>query len=154
MARTGFDEVVMLTGFPSFVARRICSELLRTSERTLVHAIVRSKFGAEAQAALDAMPADDRARVNTVQGDAAAMDLGLSGAEFRALTKEVDRIHHCAEVTPVTYSCANTEQLLSGTDIRCPAFDTYVERLVAYVQQRRRGRREKKAHAPTDDPLM
>ena len=40
MTRPGYDEVVLLTGFPSFAARKMCEELLRTGPRTLVHAIV------------------------------------------------------------------------------------------------------------------
>ena len=36
-----------------------------------------------------------------LEGDAAAMDLGLSGPEFRQLTREVDRIHHASHVSHV-----------------------------------------------------
>jgi thioester reductase-like protein len=104
MPRAGFDDVVLLTGFPSFPARRMCEELLRadgdrTLRKTLVHAIVRSKFQGEANDALDALPEEQRSRVNLIEGDAAAMDLGLSGAEIAALGREVDRIHHVAQVS-------------------------------------------------------
>lgn len=103
MGRPGYDEVVLLTGFPSFAARRMCEELLFTDgpgqRKTLVHAIVRSKFKGEAAKALDALSLEQRARVNLIDGDAAAMDLGLSGEEFRKLAHEVDRIHHVAQVT-------------------------------------------------------
>lgn len=99
MPRRGFDEVVLLTGFPTFAARKMCEELLRGPERTLVHAIVPPKFAAEASAALDALPLEQRQRVNVLEGDAAAMDFGLSGKELSAITPEVDRIHHMAQVT-------------------------------------------------------
>ncbi len=100
MTRAGPDEVVLLTGFPSFHARRMCEELLRGDDhRTLVRAVVRQKFFEEARQALDTLPLDQRSRVTILEGDAAAMDLGLSGAEFKALAKEIDRIHHCAQVT-------------------------------------------------------
>ena len=99
MARPGYDEVVLLTGFPSFPARKMCEELVRGERRTLVHAIVHPKFETGAREALDALPLEQRARVNLIEGDAAAMDLGLSGAEFRALTAEIDRIHHMAQVS-------------------------------------------------------
>jgi nucleoside-diphosphate-sugar epimerase len=36
--------------------------------------------------------------VALIEGDPAAMDLGLSGAEFRTLTREVDHVHHMAHV--------------------------------------------------------
>ena len=99
MTRPGYDEVVLLTGFPSFAARKMCEELLRAGERTLVHAVVQSKLAAEAREALDALPLEQRARVNIIEGDASAMDFGLSGAEVKSLTGEIDRIHHMAQVS-------------------------------------------------------
>jgi thioester reductase-like protein len=99
MTRRGYDEVVLLTGFPSFAARKMCEELVRTGPRTLVHAIVQQKFEAEAREALDALTLEERGRVNLIEGDAAAMDLGLSGAELAAIAPEIDRIHHMAQVS-------------------------------------------------------
>lgn len=99
MARSGYDEVVLLTGFPSFPARKMCEELVRADRRTLVHAVVHPKFDADARETLDMLPLEQRARINLIEGDAAAMDLGLSGAEFRSLAAEVDRIHHMAQVS-------------------------------------------------------
>jgi thioester reductase-like protein len=99
MARSGYDEVVLLTGYPSFLARELCEELVSSGKKTLVHAVVRPKFAAEARAMLDELPLDQRRRVNLIDGDAAAMDLGLSGAEFKEITGEIDRIHHAAAVT-------------------------------------------------------
>jgi thioester reductase-like protein len=99
MPRSGYDEVVLLTGFPSFAARKMCEELVRGPQRTLVHAIVRAKVQAEAEEALDGLPLEQRRRVNLIEGDAASMDLGLSGAELKSLTPEVDFIHHMAQVS-------------------------------------------------------
>ncbi len=99
MSRAGFDEVVLLTGLPSFAARTMCEEIVSGSPKTLVHAVVRAKFEAEAREWLDALPLDQRARVKLIEGDAASMDLGLSGAEIREIAGEVDRIHHCASVS-------------------------------------------------------
>jgi len=99
MPRAGYDEVVLLTGFPSFAARKMCEELVRGPERTLVHAIVRSKSRDEAEGALDALPLEQRRRIQLIEGDAAAMDFGLSGAELRALAPEIDVIHHMAQVS-------------------------------------------------------
>lgn len=99
MPRKGFREVVLLTGFPSFAARRMCEELLRAPERTFVHAVVQARFREEAESALDAFPLDERSRVNLVEGDAAAMDFGLSGRELAAITPEIDVIHHMAQVS-------------------------------------------------------
>jgi thioester reductase-like protein len=98
MARDGFDEVVLLTGYPSFLAREMCGELVRPAG-TLVHAVVPPKDMEDARLALEELAPEERARVNLVEGDPASMDLGLSGAELNALAREVDRIHHCAHAT-------------------------------------------------------
>ena len=103
MPRPGYEEVVLLTGFPSFHARRLLEELVRPDRgdrgSTFVHAVVQAKSLARAKDALDALPAEQRGRVNLIDGDAAAMDLGLSGAEIRALTGQIDRIHHAAQIS-------------------------------------------------------
>jgi thioester reductase-like protein len=103
MPRPGFEEVVLLTGFPSFHARRLLEELVRPDRgdrgSTFVHAVVQAKSMARAKDALDALPQEQRARVNLIEGDAASMDLGLSGAEVRALAGQVDRIHHAAQIS-------------------------------------------------------
>jgi thioester reductase-like protein len=99
MPRAGYDEVVLLTGFPSFPARKMCEELVRAEERTLVHALVRAQALAEAEGALDALPLEQRRRVNLIEGDAAAMDFGLSGGELAKLMPEIDCIHHMAQVS-------------------------------------------------------
>jgi len=103
MPRPGYEEVVLLTGFPSFHARRLLEELVRPDRgdrgSTFVHAVVQAKSLARAKDALDALPAEQRGRVNLIEGDAAAMDLGLSGAEIRALTGQIDRIHHAAQIS-------------------------------------------------------
>ncbi len=102
MPRPGCEEVVLLTGFPSFHARRLLEELLRPDQgdrgSTFVHAVVQAKAMARARDALDVLPLEQRGRVNLLEGDAASMDLGLSGAELRGLAREVDRIHHAAQV--------------------------------------------------------
>ena len=110
MPRAGYDDVVLLTGFPSFYARRMCEELVR-SGRTLVHAVVRAKLAEEAAQALDELPLEQRSRVNLIDGDAASMDLGLSGAEWKSLAGEIDRIHHCAQVTYLGVDRKTAEQV-------------------------------------------
>lgn len=91
-------DVVLLTGFPSFLARKTCEVLLTAEAQTRVHAVVPAAFEAEAREALDVFPLEQRRRVNLIEGAAHAMDLGLSGAEFRALSQEVTRIHHTAHL--------------------------------------------------------
>jgi len=97
--KRGFEEVVLLTGFPSFPARKMLEALLRSGPRTFVHAVVRSKFADEAEEARMELTFDERRRVNLLEGDAASMDLGLSGKEYKELAGEIDRIHHVAHVS-------------------------------------------------------
>jgi len=103
MPRPGHEEVVLLTGFPSFHARRLLEELVRPDRgdrgSTFVYAVVQAKSRARALDSLEALPLEQRARVALIEGDAAALDLGLSGAELRVLSREVDRIHHAAQVS-------------------------------------------------------
>ncbi len=67
--------------------------------RTLLYLVVRQQLEKEANAALARLPQALRERIVLIEGDAAAMDLGLSGAEYRTLGSEVDRVHHLAQVT-------------------------------------------------------
>lgn len=113
MPRRGAGEVVLLTGFPTFAARKMCEELVATGERTFVHAVVSKAHEDEAREALDVLPLDQRGRVNLVEGDASSMDFGLSGAELRALAPEIDRIHHMAHAS----SLANDQKAVERTNM-------------------------------------
>ncbi|MGK3966475.1 SDR family oxidoreductase [Sorangium sp. So ce118] len=99
MPRPGYDSVVLITGFPSFIARKMLHHILASEPRTLVYAVVLAKSSLQASAERDALPAADRDRLVLLEGDVAAMDLGLSGVEFRQLARELDRIHHLAYVS-------------------------------------------------------
>jgi thioester reductase-like protein len=107
-------DVVLVTGFPSLLARTVCAEVLQRDTRARVHPIVRPKFEKEAAAFLDEFPPDQRSRVGILEGDAAAIDLGLSGLEFKALAREVTHIHHCAQVTHLGVASKAAEQLNIG----------------------------------------
>ncbi|MBX3261576.1 MAG: SDR family oxidoreductase [Labilithrix sp.] len=146
MPRAGFDEVVLLTGFPSFAARKMCEELVRGPERALVYAVVRSKSLAEAEGALDVLPLEQRRRVVLVEGDAAAMDFGLSGAELRALAPEIDVIHHMAQVSylgadrelAAQVNVAGAREVLEVA-AECPALKNLVYHSTAQVSGDRTG---------------
>ncbi len=112
--RAGYDEVVLLTGFPSFVARAVLSELVSSGPRTLVLAVVRAKFAAEARALLDELPLDQRRRVVLLDGDAAAIDFGLSAVELAELARDVDRIHHAAHASYLGIERAAAEHINIG----------------------------------------
>ncbi|HKQ69557.1 MAG TPA: SDR family oxidoreductase [Polyangiaceae bacterium] len=114
MPRPGYDETTLLTGFPSFLARKLARHILEEQPHTLVYAVVRAKFAREAQEVAASWPEDLHRRFIMIEGDAAAMDLGLSGAEFRWLTGEIDRIHHAAQVTYLGVDAKTAEQLNVG----------------------------------------
>ncbi len=105
------DDVVLLTGYPSMLARSVCAEVLERDPRARVVAVVRSKFQEDAEASRAELPADRRRRLQFVEGDAAAIDLGLSGIELKALARDVTRIHHCAQVTYLGVDRATAEHL-------------------------------------------
>ncbi|MFO0677440.1 MAG: SDR family oxidoreductase [Polyangiaceae bacterium] len=89
---------VLVTGFPSLAARKVTEGVL-ASEDAEVSVLVRPKFFGEADAAIAALPRDAQKRLRVVEGDIASMDLGLSGAEFRALAKETTHVHHVARAS-------------------------------------------------------
>lgn len=80
---------VLLTGYPSLRADYVLRELLARDAH--VHILLR----AEDRAALEAHP-EVAARVSVVEGEVGAMDLGLSGEEFRGLAERLTHIHHAA----------------------------------------------------------
>ncbi len=99
MPRTGYDEVLLVTGYPAFGARQLVAHLLKEQPKSLVYAVVKANLAAQAEEHLASLDAEARQRVVLLDGDAAHMSLGLSGAEFHRLAAEVDRIHHAAQVT-------------------------------------------------------
>jgi thioester reductase-like protein len=140
-------DVVLLTGLPSLVARAVCFEILRGDPTARVEAVVRSKFVEDARATLDELPADQRRRVHIVEGDAASIDLGLTGAEFKGLAREVTRIHHCAQVTYLgvdrkTAERVNVGGVLEAIELAasCDELECLVLHSTAHVSGDRRGR--------------
>ncbi|HEY8079312.1 MAG TPA: SDR family oxidoreductase [Labilithrix sp.] len=145
MPRAGYDEVVLLTGFPAFTARKMCEELVSRG-RTLVHAVVHEKYRDEAREALDELPLEQRARVNLIEGDAAAMDLGLSGKELESIAGDVDRIHHMAQVSWLAADKKLAEQVNVGgareileVAAVCPSLKCLVFHSTAHVSGDRSG---------------
>jgi thioester reductase-like protein len=111
MPRRGYDDVVLITGFPAFYARKMLETVLVAEPRTRVVLVVLERLAADATGDLAALPTDQRERVVMLIGDAAAMDLGLSGGEYRELAREVGRIHHMAHVSYLGVEPAVAEAL-------------------------------------------
>lgn len=93
------EDVVLVTGFPSFRARKLVEQLLVDPTVREVHVVVHARLAAHAAQFLAALGPADAARLIVHPGDAAAIDLGLSGAERRELAARITRIHHLAQTT-------------------------------------------------------
>jgi thioester reductase-like protein len=91
-------DVVLVTGYPSQLAREVCAEAIRSDDLTRVRALTPSRRLEKARAHIEKLPEAQRRRMVLIEGDACAIDLGLSGAELKSLASEVTRIHHCAGV--------------------------------------------------------
>ncbi|MFO0661541.1 MAG: SDR family oxidoreductase [Polyangiaceae bacterium] len=111
MASDGFDEACLLTGYPAFGARQMLTQIVSEEPRTRVYVVVKNKLGTAADEHLATLTTEQRERVVVLDGDAASMDLGLSGAEFRELTQNVTRIHHCAQVSYLGVDNAEAERV-------------------------------------------
>jgi len=98
MPRPGYDNIVLVTGLPAIYPRRMLEHILTAEPRALVYAPVPAPYHQRVQNDLEPLPPDHKKRIILMEGDPAAMDLGLSGAEFRQLTREIDRIHHVAHI--------------------------------------------------------
>jgi len=91
---------VLLTGFPSNeLACAVLGRLLETEPHARIICLVPERFMEAAESWLASRSEGEQARVELLEGDVAAIDMGLSGAEYRALMARVRRIHHCAAVT-------------------------------------------------------
>jgi thioester reductase-like protein len=111
VAFDGFDESCLLTGYPTFGARQLLTQILHDERRTRVFVVVKDKLVPAAEEHLATLPEEARSRVIMLDGDAASMDLGLSGAEFREVTDQVTRIHHCAQVSYLGVDVAEAERV-------------------------------------------
>jgi thioester reductase-like protein len=140
------DDVVFLTGYPSLMARAVCGEVLASDPKAKVIALVKAKSVAEARAAREEMPSERRKRLRFLEGDAAAIDLGLSGTEWKTLAREVTRIHHCAQVTYLGVDRKSAEHLnvegaLEILELAraCEKLEALVHHSTAQVSGSRRG---------------
>lgn len=97
---SGTEKVALVTGYPtSFLAIRVVNKILQEEPTWSLRLVVQAKHMGKAEEQLGELEDAERARIVMLEGDAAAMDLGLSGAEFVELAREVDVIHHCAAIT-------------------------------------------------------
>ncbi len=143
---------VFITGFPGFIARNLLKKLLAVDTEVTVTALVEAGREQEAKEALYGVDQHDTGdlaasvRVATVVGDVTAMDLGLAGAEFRAITSRTTEIYHLAAVHAVAADRSIAERVnVRGTAnvLAIAEATTQLERFVhfssAYVSGDRTG---------------
>ncbi len=91
--------VALVTGFPSTMARTIVRSLLTGDDQTEVVLLVRGKIRDTAIAWHAILPDPQRDRVTLLDGDVVHLDFGLSGDEYRGLSRKVTHVYHAAQVT-------------------------------------------------------
>jgi dephospho-CoA kinase len=95
--RRGLGQpTALVTGFPAFTARRMIGQLLAAEPETRLYVLAPEPHAADAEQFLAALP--DRAQAEVLAGDVCDMDLGLSSAEYRALSRDLTWIHHLAGI--------------------------------------------------------
>jgi dephospho-CoA kinase len=85
----------LITGFPAFTTRRMIQQIVSADPDTKLYVLARDKFAAEASSLLGAL---SPGHAEVLVGDVSDMDLGLSSAEYRALSRELTWIHHLAGI--------------------------------------------------------
>ncbi len=90
-------DTILLTGFPSYLARRVGLEILHTRPQARIYML----HGAGEEAArvepeLALIEPELRARVTPLEGDVSFMDLGLQSDLYRRLVEELTEIQHLA----------------------------------------------------------
>ena len=129
------EEIVLVTGYPSLLARTVCEETLRVDPSARVLAVVRGASLQDAKSRVEELPEDARRRLTLMDGDPAGIDLGLSGAEFKDLARSVTRIHHCAQVTYLGVEADLAEHVNVGGAREIIELGTHCEKLKSLVFQ-------------------
>lgn len=96
MSRKRFVDSTLVTGFPSYTAKRMLLKLIAEDLKEGVFILVGDKYSADAEEFIGSMAPEDSKRCNVLVGDVSSMDLGLSGKEYRTLVGEITNIHHMA----------------------------------------------------------
>lgn len=99
---------VLITGFPSFIARRLTAELVTAGDN--VRILTRHRHRESCERFVQGLQGPGSTQV--LMGDVVLMDLGLSGPEVRRLLQEVEVIFHMAAV-PVRSQRADRVQAVN-----------------------------------------
>ena len=142
----------LITGFPGFIARRLVKKLLTADDELGITALVEEHQLATARQTLDGLIESSTGdipvagRIDLIVGDITAMDAGLSGPEFKAITERVTEIYHLAAVRAVDAAQRTAEavnvhgtQNVLGLAKAAPRLERFVHFSSAYVSGDRQG---------------
>ncbi|MFC1482384.1 SDR family oxidoreductase [Myxococcota bacterium] len=90
------DDAILLTGFPSYVARRACREILRTRADARIYLLHALGEKAAAEDFRSQLESPDKERITLLGGDVSYMDLGLPSGQYRGLVEELTEVQHLA----------------------------------------------------------
>jgi thioester reductase-like protein len=107
-------RVTLVTGFPNFRASQLIHHLLEISDGE-VWTVIHARDQAFAERFHTDLPGVRRARFHLLVGDPTAIDMGLSGPEYRKLCASVTCIQHLAQVTGPTFGKESFEELNVGS---------------------------------------
>ncbi len=95
MSKKGRD--ILITGFPSFVAREFFQMAYKAEKKATFRLLVRPEVVDQVNRILE-NGGFDRERVLVYSGDVVAIDLGLSGMEYLEVVANVTDIYHIATI--------------------------------------------------------
>jgi thioester reductase-like protein len=106
-------RVTLVTGFPNFRATQLINHLL-VGDAAHVWTVVAVSDVPHAERYQAALPGELAARFRWFAGDPTAIDMGLSGEEYRELCRSVTCIQHLAQVTGPTFGKESYEEINVG----------------------------------------
>ena len=110
------SDRTLVTGFPTYLARRLVRRLLETSTEEQVTLLCRTKFSDEAQQFVRDLPPERARRCRILIGDICDIDLGLAGVEYTTLASEVTTIYHAAVISQLAAGRERIERVhVDGT---------------------------------------
>ncbi|WP_428267638.1 SDR family oxidoreductase [Haliangium sp.] len=109
-------QSVLVTGFPTFVARRMTAQIVAADPEARARLLCRDVEAEAARAFVATLPDGHRDRVEVILGAVDHMDLGLSGDDYRELTTDITAVHHMAGISDVGADPSRLRQVrLDGT---------------------------------------
>ncbi len=139
-------DYILVTGYPGLQARKLVEHVLASEQGTRFALVVLPRLTEAAERHLARLAPAERARVEVLEGDAAAIDMGLSGSELRAIARRVTRIHHMAYVSYVavdhdTAKWVNVQAAIEAVEVAkcCDALRCLVHHSTAHVSGDRDG---------------